>query len=290
MEQSFSTPREVLVFVHNDVGLTVVTAHSGDASHVVLSAETPGGKELVERATVECRTHGGRDVVVVKVPRVHGMKFIRRNGVTVRVDVPQGSDVRVVSASADVELNGSLGRANVKTASGALTADDLAELRAKSASGGVDVGTVDGALRVQSASGDLRCVRVVGPVSVTTASGDVEVGTAAGEIDIRATSGDVRLGDVSGNVRVVAVSGRVQVLSVTEGSMHARSVSGKIEVGVARGATLSVDAESMSGRVHSDIPLQDGPGAAHDHPRISLTLRSVAGDLLITRGVEAFVR
>jgi DUF4097 and DUF4098 domain-containing protein YvlB len=218
------------------------------------------------------------------------MKFIRRNGVTVRVDVPEGSDVRVVSASADVELNGSLGRANVKTASGALTADDLADLRAKTASGDVEVGTVGGALRVQSAAGDLRCVRAEGPVSVTTASGDVEVGAAAGAIDVRATSGDVRLGDVAGGVRVVGVSGSVQVLSVTEGNMHIRSVSGKIDVGVARGATLRVDAESMSGSVQSDIPLEDGPGGAREDPRITLTLRSVSGDVLITRGVEAFVR
>jgi len=290
MEQSFATPHHVLVVVHNDVGLTVITAHPGETSHVELTGDTPGAKELVERAIVECRQNGGRDIVIVKVPRLHGMKFIRRNGVNVRIDVPEASDVRVVSASADVELNGSLGRANVKTASGALTADDLADLRAKSASGDIEVGTVSGALRMQSAAGDLRCVQVGGPVSVTTASGDVEVGAAAGDVDIRATSGDVRLGDVSGDARVVAVSGSVQVLSLTEGNMHIRSVSGKIDVGVARGATLSVDAESMSGSVHSDIPLQDGPGAADDDPRVSLTLRSVSGDLLITRGVEAFVR
>jgi hypothetical protein len=290
MEQSFATTRPVLVVVRNDVGLTVVTAHLGEGAHVSLTADTPGAKELIERTAVDFRPGGDRDIVVVRVPRVHGMKFIRRNGVTVRVDVPQGSDVRVVSASADVELNGSLGRANVKTASGALTADDLADLRAKTASGDIEVGAVGGALRMQSAAGDLRCVRVGGPASVTTASGDVEVGAAAGGVDIRATSGDVRLGDIAGDLKVVAVSGRVQVLSVTEGNVNIRSVSGKIDVGVARGATLSVDAESMSGSVHSDIPLDDGPGAGHDDPRIMLILRSVSGDLLITRGVEAFVR
>jgi len=254
MEHSFATPRPVLVVVHNDVGLTVITAKEGDVSRVSLTEDTPGARELAERAAVECRPHGGRDIVVVKIPRVHGLKFMRRNGVTVRVDVPQGSDVRVVSASADVELNGSLGGATVKTASGALTADDLADLRAKTASGDIEVGTVRGALRMQSAAGDLRCVLVEGPVAVTTVSGDVEIGAAAGSVEVRATSGEVRLGDVSGALKVVAVSGDVQVLSITEGSMHIRSVSGRIDVGVARGATLSVDAESMSGRVRSDIP------------------------------------
>ena len=289
MEQTFATPRPVFVFVHNDVGVTVITGRAGDTSEVALTAETAGGRELVERATVDVRKNAGRDTVVVKIPRVHGMKFIRRNGITVRIDVPSGSDVRVVSASADVELNGSLGRANVRTASGALTADDLAELRAKTASGDVEVDTVGGALRMHSAAGDLRCVRVEGPASVTTVSGDIEIGAATGAMDIRATSGDIRLGDASGDMKVVAISGRVQVLSLTDGNAHIRTVSGKIDVGIARGSTLRVDAESTSGSVHSDIPLDEGPTSANSQPRIDLTLKSVSGDLLITRGVEAFV-
>jgi DUF4097 and DUF4098 domain-containing protein YvlB len=290
MEQTFATPHPVLVFVHNEVGSTSITAHRKDTSQVSLSGDTPGGKELVGRATVVCRPRVGRDIVVVKVPRVHGMKFIRRNGVTVRVDVPEGSDVRVISASADVELNGSLGRTTVKTASGAFTADDVTDLRAKTASGDIEVDTVGGALRAQSAAGDLRCVRVDGPASVTTVSGDIEVGSAGGQIDVRVTSGDVRLGEVTGDLTVAVVSGNVKVLSLTEGSTHIRTVSGRIEVGIARGATISVDAESMSGSVHSDIPLEDAPRSDGAGPRLTLALRTVSGDVLITRGVEAFVR
>jgi DUF4097 and DUF4098 domain-containing protein YvlB len=290
MEQTFATPQPVFVFVFNDVGSTVITGRAGDSTLVSLTAETAGGREVVARATVDVRQSRGRDTVVVKIPRAHGMKFIRRDGITVRVDVPSGSDVRVVSASADVELNGSLGRANVKTASGDLTTDHVAELRVKTASGDVEVGTVGGALRMHSAAGDLRCVQVDGPASITTVSSDVEVGAATGPLDIRVTSGDVRLGDVAGDVKVVAVSGRVQVLSITEGNAHLRTVSGKIDVGIARGVTLLVDAESTSGSVHSDIPLDEKPTTADAKPRIALTLRSVSGDLLITRGVEAFVR
>ncbi len=289
MEKTFDTPHRVMVFVHNDVGLTAITARVGATSQVSLTAEAPGAIELVEKATVECRPHAARDILVVRVPRVRGMKFIRRNAVTVRVEVPPGSDVRVVSASADIELSGSLGRADIKTASGSVTADDVADLRARTASGDIEVDTVDGPLRMHSASGGLRCVRADGVVSVATASGDVEVGAATAEMDIRSTSGDVRLGDVSGDVRVTEVSGDVQVLSAAEGNIHIRSVSGKIEVGIARGVTLGVDAESMSGAVHSDIPLDESPKAGDIRPRIALTLRSVSGDLLITRGIEAFV-
>jgi DUF4097 and DUF4098 domain-containing protein YvlB len=274
MEETFVTPHPVLVFVHNEVGSTAITAHRDETSQVSLTAETPGGKDLIGRATVVCRPRVGREIVVVKIPRVHGMKFIRRNGVTVRVHVPEGSDVRVISSSADVELKGSLGRTTVKTASGAFTADDVAELRAKTASGDIEV---DG---------------IAGPASVTTVSGDIEIGSAGDRTEVRVTSGDVRLGNIAGNLSVHVVSGDVKVLSVARGATHVRTVSGRIEVGIARGATLSVDAESTSGSVHSDIPLEGEPSpeTGSSDPRIALTLRTVSGDILITRGLEAFVR
>jgi hypothetical protein len=137
--------------------------------------------------------------------------------------------------------------ADVKTASGDITADDVDGLRAKTASGDIEVGAVGGDLRMHGASGDLRCVRVDGQASVTTASGDVEIGSATDRIDLRGSSGDVRLGDVSGDLSVVAVSGDVTVFSLARGTARLRSVFGEVDVGIARGVALSVDAESMSG-------------------------------------------
>jgi DUF4097 and DUF4098 domain-containing protein YvlB len=290
MERTFDSLRQVHVVVENEVGLVAISARAGNAARVTLEADTPGAEDLVEKAIVECRPSGGRDIVFVKIPRVHGMKFIRRNGVTVRVEVPPASDVHVSTGSAHVELNGSLGETTIKTASGDITADEVQDLRAKTASGDIEVGTVRRELRMHTAAGDLRCVRVDGRASVSSTSGDAEVGSVGDGIDVRATSGEVRLGDVCGDTTVVAVSGDVHVLSLAEGSTHIRSVSGEVEVGIARGVALSVDAETMSGTVHSDIPLNPDRGAAQGTPAVTLTVRSVSGNILVTRGVEAFVR
>jgi DUF4097 and DUF4098 domain-containing protein YvlB len=290
MERIFDSLRQVHVVVENEVGLVAISARAGNAARVTLEADTPGAEDLVEKAIVECRPSGGRDIVFVKIPRVNGMKFIRRNGVTVRVEVPPASDVQVTTGSAHVELNGSLGETNVKTASGDITADELHDLRAKTASGDIEVGTVRRELRMHTASGDLRCVRVDGRASVSSTSGDAEVGSVGDGIEVRATSGEVRLGDVCGDTTVVAVSGDVHVLSLAEGSTHIRSVSGEVEVGIVRGVALSVDAETMSGTVHSDIPLNPERGAAQGEPAVTLTVRSVSGNILVTRGAEAFVR
>lgn len=289
MEQTFSTAGTVQLVVENSVGSIVVSAHETATTRVVVEALTPGAEDLVSRTIVANRSFGGRDHVVVKVPRVHGMKFMRRNGVVVRVQVPAGTDVSVASASADVELNGLLGQVDIKSSSGNVTGDDATELRVKTASGDIEMGTVSGNVIMHSASGNLRCARVDGRASMSTASGELELGSAADRIDVRATSGNVRVGDVAGDVHIVAVSGNVQVLSVSAGSMRVRSVSGNVDVGIAPGATLSVDAESMSGDVRSDIPLHDRP-AAPGAPQVTLHLRTVSGNILLERGVEAFVR
>ena len=162
MEKIFETPGTVRLHVQNEVGLVAVTATRTEETVVWLEAHTPGAEELVERATVECRPSGRRHLVVVKVPKQGlGGRFIRRNPVTVRVDLPEGSDVTVATGSADVEVTGPIGAADFTTASGDVVADDVAaNLTARSASGGLTVGAVGGDLKVQTASGDLRCSSV----------------------------------------------------------------------------------------------------------------------------------
>ena len=163
-----------------------------------LEADTPGAEELVERATVECRPAGPRHVVAVKIPHGHGRRFLRRNAVTVRVEVPEGGQVAVVTASADIEIDGPVGEADVTTGSGDISTDDVAaDVTVKTASGDITVGRVGGDIRAHTASGDLRCSSVAGTAVFSTASGDLEVGAAGSRVEVKATSGNVRLGELA---------------------------------------------------------------------------------------------
>ena len=210
MEKTFETPGGVRLSVEIQAGLVVVTASATDRTVVSVGADTPGAEELVERATVECEPTGGRHHVMVKMPHVYGMRLLRRNAVTVRVDVPEGAMSSVATASADIEINGPVGEVDVKTASGDVSIDDVAaDVDAKTASGNITVGNVGGDIRAYTASGDLRCSSVAGAAKFSTTSGDLEVGAAGNRVEVKATSGDVRLGELAAGARVVNVSGNV---------------------------------------------------------------------------------
>jgi DUF4097 and DUF4098 domain-containing protein YvlB len=86
---------------------------------------------------------------------------------------------------------------------------------------------------------------------------------------------------------VVNVSGNVRVLSLEEGALHVRSVSGDVAVGVAKGVDLHVDVETLSGTVHSDIPLENAPArGGRPETRVDLSVRSVSGNVEIGRALE----
>ena len=289
MERTFPTPGPVQLVVHNEVGFVSVAAEATDTTTVRLEAETPEAEALVERAEVECRPKGQGQLVVVKIPRSGGIRFFRRSGVRVTVVVPEGADVELATASADIEVTGPIGRADLATASGEASADDVAgDVVAKTASGDITLGEVGGELRVHTSSGDLRCSHVRGRTSFSTASGDVEIGAAEERVEIKTASGGARLGALVGGARIDGVSGDVRVLAIEEGHLRERLVSGNVSVGVAEGVDLHVDAVTVSGQVYSDIPLGESPTPAEGKggAKVDISVSSVSGSIEIERALE----
>jgi DUF4097 and DUF4098 domain-containing protein YvlB len=288
MEKTFETPGGVRLSVETHSGLVVVTAGATDRTDVSITADKPAAEDLVERATVECRPSGGRHVVTVKLPRVYGMRLLRHNAVTVRVNVPEGAQVDVATASADVEINGPVGAVNFTTSSGDASIDDVAaDVTTKTASGDITIGTVGGGIRASTVSGDLRCSSVAGTAQFNATSGNLELGAAGSRVEVKATSGDVRLGELAAGATVKNVSGNVRVLAVGEGTLKVRSVSGDVAVGVAKGVDLHVDVETASGVVHSDIVLTGDPAeSGRSETRVDLNVRSVSGNVDIGRALD----
>jgi DUF4097 and DUF4098 domain-containing protein YvlB len=291
METTFETPGRVEATVENMVGLVAVSTGDAATTHIALTADSPEAQELVDRAIVDCDERNGSYRVRVKVPKRHGPRFLRRNAVTVRISLPPAAELGVSTASANMELAGSFGDLKLTTASGDMDVDGQArDVEVSSASGSIVLGYCDGRMRGKSASGAFRVAECTGPVIVATTSGTLEVGAASAGVEMRCTSGDVHLGAVAGDVQVIAVSGDLKIGSYRAGRLRVRSVSGDVVIGIPPGVTLAVDAESLSGTVSSEIPLDEKPAVGANAPEALVSAQTVSGNVLIERAADSYVQ
>lgn len=268
---TFDTPGRTRVRVKNAAGLITLDPSEPGRTTVELEAlrDDDATREAIARATVE---QNGDEISVEIGVGGKGfgvgpawITFGRTPSVAVRIRCPEGADLECSTASADVSATGRLGRVEVKTASGDVAVEHAAALRVQTASGDVRAASVEGEARTQTVSGDTRIGTVAGPASATLVSGDLTVEDAHGELTARSVSGDVRVG------------------AIREGQIKLQSISGDVRVGVRRGTRLRIDATSTSGEVSSELDVKDTPSEAPAGAEAQLEVKTVSGDIEITR-------
>jgi DUF4097 and DUF4098 domain-containing protein YvlB len=233
--------------------------------------ETDATRQAIERANVTARG----DEVVVELEGGRGWSIsigswgIGSARVGVRITCPNGSDLECDTASADIRATGTLGDAWIRTASGDLRLE-----------------RVQGQLEAKSASGDVQVDHVEGPARVNTVSGDVQVRTAMSGLALNSVSGDAMVGEVFGDVLAGTVSGDLVVRAAGPGEVGLKAVSGDVVVAMRRGLRVRLDVNSVSGSVGSELDVSDAPSRT-DGPEATLRVRTVSGDVRITRAAEA---
>src|SRR5262249_55363877 len=118
---TFETPGKVRVRVALGSGDVRIDTGSEPPTEVELVAlrDDDTTRAAIAEAVVEARERGDRTEVVVELPRKGGWSFLGRGpSVGVRVRCPEGAEVEVASASADVTTTGRVGDGEGKTASG----------------------------------------------------------------------------------------------------------------------------------------------------------------------------
>jgi DUF4097 and DUF4098 domain-containing protein YvlB len=107
-------------------------------------------------------------------------------------------------------------------------------------------------------------------------------------VDVNSVSGRIRIGVAEDSVRAKVVSGSITVEEACAGEVVVSATSGRVVVGVRRGVTARLDLSTLSGRVRSELPVEDTAptgGAALD-----LRARTVSGDILVTAATPAAAR
>jgi DUF4097 and DUF4098 domain-containing protein YvlB len=200
-------------------------------------------------------------VLAVEVPRHRWLSSPPRLDITVRI--PSGSTVELGTASASITTRGPLAKADVKTASGEVSIEQVdGDCHADAASGDLALGTIGGAVRLRSASGDLRVARVVGRCTAKSASGAVDIGWA---------------GDL---VSAVSVSGAVTVRDAARGEVVCKTTSGNVAVGVRKGTLVWLDLTTVSGRTTSGLSPDQAPSGREE--TLTVKVQTVSGNITIS--------
>jgi DUF4097 and DUF4098 domain-containing protein YvlB len=239
----FATHQPVHLDIRVPAGGIDVETVDGDESTVTLA----GSQKLIDATTVELA--GDRLLVETRrKSRPFTGWFAHGEGLQVRARVPHGSRAEIATASGDATLSGTFARLDVASVSGDL-----------------------------SMTGELG-----GDARVKTVSGDVHLPHVAGDLTTQTVSGSVSAEAVDGSVSAKSVSGRVRIGSLRTGTANVQSVSGDVELGIAPGTGIDVDAGSAGGRLSSEIPLSDRP-AGDAGPTVVIRTKTVSGDIRLVR-------
>lgn len=256
--ETFQTPGPVSLSLRIPAG--EIELETGAVSETKIELEASGRDEESD-VRIELRERAGGYEVVVEAPR----RFLGTQEYRLAISAPDGASVDVTTGIADIEARGTFGDFEVKAA----TSD-------------VTVQNIGGELKAKTASGDLIVQSVSGPATVQTASGDVILKSLGGEGTIRSASGDVIVKEAALGLRIQTASGDQKVGSVVRGEVALQSASGDIEVGIARGSSVYVDAHSASGDMHSELELADDLPEG-EGPLVELRAATMSGDVRVVR-------
>ena len=247
--ETFSTPGPVTLDIRIPAGDVEIETDDAGETAVELQARGRDTEELERDAEISMRPRGDGYEVRIEAGRGRGGIFGLRGGeYRVRVAAPHGATVRANLASTDITGRGRYSEVDIKVASGDVEFED-----------------VSGEAGVNAASGDVKLDRV-GTAKVNSASGDVKIDQATEGADVNTASGDVAIG------------------SVVSGDVRLNSASGDIDVGIAKGSRLWVDAQTLSGDTSSELDLESGSTIETDEgPLVELKARSMSGDISVKR-------
>jgi hypothetical protein len=246
--ETFSTPGKVKLEINLPSGDVDLETVEGDTTTVELEVQGRDGDDHERDTEIEMRQRGDRYEVVIAAAQNRGFNFIRGREYRLLVTSPPETDVEAKIASADVEGRGRFGD-----------------------------------IRIQTASGDVELEHVQGFARIDAASGDVHI-ERADSLKLNSASGDVVVDELQHGGEVNTASGDVELRSVREGDVKLNSASGDIEVGIAAGSRLWVEAQSLSGETSSDIDLESGaPIASDEGPLVELKARTLSGDISVRR-------
>ena len=271
----FETPGSVSLQVKLPSGRVLVTTSDQPSTTVEVVAVGRRGQDAIDEIDVTLDDRPGRHVVKIEQRdrfRWGPIQITWGGDFECRIVCPPGTDLEFSGGSTDLRADGALGEVSVRTASG--------DIRVESASR---------ELQAKTASGDISVDTIVAQASLATVSGEIDVERVDAPVTARSVSGRVTIASISAALGVATTSGNIDLKAISGGDVRAKSVSGDVRIGVARGTRTWVDASSVSGRLESELGLEDQePLGEAGEAVVPLHVKTVSGDVSIVRAAAVY--
>lgn len=303
----FTTGSSCRLTVDDAAGATVVEGRDSDRVKVQVIAHlwedtAADADDTMARIIRGIRQDNGS--VRIEIPRLRSSGpwffFGRGSHVDLQIEVPRNTAVRIASRSGRVEVARVAGPVEIEQRSGRTTVLSVSgDVRIASRSGAVEAEDVGGTLTVRSRTGKVTVRRVAGDLTVQSRTGAVQVEQARGTVDVESRTGRIVVEGAQGDVRAITTTGAISVsdagarvhMEATTGALRYRgAVCGDMNLRVTTGGiTLEVDpdrpfyldAETVTGRITSDLQPRREGGPTGAAPTVRL--RAVTGAITIRR-------
>lgn len=203
------------------------------------------------------------------------------NALRVDVVVPEQSNPAIRTGSADIQVEGRAGHAQLRSGSGDCSLELVeGHLLVETGSGEIRVDDVRGNLKVKSGSGDVEVGEAGGTSSISTGSGDVTVETARSNTVVKTGSGDLSIGAAHDDTSFSTGSGDVSIDLVDRGRLTVKGASGDVSIGVKAGVPVWTDITTVPGTIRSELQGAGQPQEGQDH--IEVRAKTVSGDIALS--------
>lgn len=276
---TFQTPTPPRLRIEVPHGRVRVTAAQTTETHIELFAPRGDREALAWIAEAEVADVGGEIVVRSQYRGFLGM--LNCGPIEVNVLTPVDTGGAFSTGAGRIETLGQLGDIGVSTGAGSIHVEACAAARVRTGSGDIDVIAATGMVDAKTGAGKVRIGKAGADVRVTTGAGSARLGEIAGSAHMTTGHGNIEIGQAGESVELFTASGNIDVGRADRGLVRAKTVSGRVSVGVANGVAALLDLRTMSGRVRSNLAASGPPAPGERH--VELILSTVSGNVTVER-------
>lgn len=268
VDRRFTVPTSSRLVVDVDFGaIEIVTNATSEVKVDVLrkvsAASEKKEKEFLAERPLTLDLEGGTVSVRVRKPgkisASWGWNRIKTEGFY-RITVPADCQVTLKTAGGHIHVTGVQTEVHAATSGGSLRFTAIrGAIHGKTAGGSIAVSDCVGETEVDTSGGTISVRGGSGALQADTAGGAIRVVQYAGPVQVETSGGSITLENIGGKISGNTSGGSISAVLLgppLPGEVDLATSGGSVNVTVPASLAFSLDAETSSGGVRSEVPVE----------------------------------